>query len=805
MKFTLSWLKKHLDTNASLDQIAEKLTALGLELDSVEDRAALYAPFKVAYIEAAEKHPDADRLKVCTVRTADGMEQVVCGAPNARAGMKGIFAPEGSYIPGSDITLKKGVIRGVESCGMMVSAAEMALSEDHEGIIEVDESHEIGTPLASIFGLDDPVITIDLTPNRVDCAGVRGVARDLAAAGLGTLKPLDKHVINAGFKSPVDVKIEDKDGCPLFLGRAIRGVKNGPSPEWLQALLKSVGLRPISALVDITNYFSVDLCRPLHVYDMAKIMGDIVVREAKEGEAFDALNDKSYTAAGWEVAITDGSGLIGFGGIVGGVSTGSEESTVDVFLEAAYFTPIRIAKTGRLHGIDSDARYRFERGVDPVFTYDAMDLATQMILDLCGGEASEIVEAGALPQWKKTVDYDPAIVKNLIGMDVTHERQKQILSDLGFGVEAGKEGRWSVAVPSWRGDIWDNDTNGKADLAEEIMRVVGLDDLPSVSVRADHSVAQPAETPLLSQIRMARNALAARGYYECVTWSFMGKDLARAFGSNDNPALSLSNPISAEIDQMRPSILPNLIGAAANNAAKGYGDNALCEVGPVFRTSKSDGQDIIAAGIRMGSNADRSWIEPQSTRAVDAYDAKADALAALAACGAPIANAQIKKDAPPYFHPGRSGTIALGKVVLANFGELHPAVLEEMDLKGAVVGFEVFLQNIPAGRKKTGTEKPYLKLATLQPLHRDFAFIVDMKVEGDALVRAARAADKKMITNASVFDVYAGKGVEEGKKSLALTITIQPDDKTLTDKDIDAISQAVIASVFDKTGGTLRG
>lgn len=803
MKFTLSWLKNHLETDATLEQISEKLTALGLELDSVEDRAALYAPFKVAYIEAAEKHPDADRLKVCTVRTIDGTEQVVCGAPNARAGMKGIFAPEGSYIPGSDITLKKGVIRGVESCGMMVSAAEMALSNDHEGIIEVGDDVEIGTSFAALFGLDDPVITIDLTPNRVDCAGVRGVARDLAAAGLGRLKPLEKAQIQSSFVSPVKVKIEDQQGCPLFLGRAIRGVKNGPSPEWLQILLKSVGLRPISLLVDITNYFSMDLCRPLHVYDIGKLSGDIIVREAKAGEAFDALNDKSYTAQGGEVAITDNSGLIGFGGVVGGVSTGCTEDSTDIFLESAYFTPLRIARTGRLHSIDSDARYRFERGIDPVFTYDAIDLATQMILDLCGGEASEIVEAGTLPQWEKSVDYDPAIVKNLIGMDVDFSRQKQILSDLGFGVsDAG--GKFSVAVPPWRGDIWDNDTNGKADLAEEIMRVVGLDDLPSISVRADHSVAQPAETPLLSQIRLSRNALAARGFYECVTWSFMGKDIAREFGSNDNPALAISNPISAEIDQMRPSILPNLIQAAANNHAKGFGNNALCEVGPVFRTSKPDGQDMVAAGIRMGSNADRHWVEAQSTRTVDAYDAKADALAALAACGAPVANAQIKKEAPSYFHPGRSGTIALGKVVLANFGELHPAVLEEMDVKGAVVGFEVFLQNIPAARKKTGTEKAYLKLASLQPLNRDFAFVVDMAVEADALIRAAKAADKKMITAASIFDVYVGKGVEEGKKSLALSITIQPDDKTLTDKEIEAISQAVIASVFDKTGGQLR-
>jgi phenylalanyl-tRNA synthetase beta chain len=804
MKFTLSWLKNHLDTDATPEQIGAALTALGLELDALEDPSKIYAPFKVAYVESAEKHPDADRLKICTVRTVDGMQKVVCGAPNARAGMKGIFAPEGSYIPGSDMVLKKGVIRGVESCGMLVSAAEMALSDDHDGIIEVEDDAEIGTPLAQIFGLDDPIFTVDLTPNRVDCAGVRGIARDLAAAGLGKLKPLDVPKIKGGFSSPVNVTIEDNEGCPLFLGRYIRGVKNGASPLWLQSKLKAVGLRPISILVDITNYFSLDLCRPLHVYDAQKLTGDVLVRQAQAGESFEALNDKSYTTLGGEVAITDGSGLIGLGGIVGGVSTGSEDNTVDVFLEAAYFAPLRIARTGRTLGIESDARYRFERGIDPVFTYDAMELATQMILDLCGGEASEIVEAGALPQWEKRVDYDHSLVKTLIGMDVAPARQKEILTALGFSITE-KGGFFEVAVPPWRGDIWNNDTDGRADLAEEIMRVEGLDNLPAVSVRSEASVACLAETPLLSRMRLARNALAARGFFECVTWSFMSKDLARHFGSNDNPALAIANPISAEIDQMRPSILPNLIQAAAKNEARGFGDAALCEVGPVFRTSKPDGQDMVAAGIRLGAHAARSWSDGNAARAIDAYDAKADALSALMACGAPVANAQIKAEAPGHFHPGRSGSVTLGKVVLASFGEIHPAILDEMDIQDSVVGFEIYLQNIPEARKKTGTEKPYLTLLPLQPLSRDFAFIVDAAVEADALVRAAKAADKKLIAAAYVFDVYTGKGVEEGKKSLALNVTLQPQDKTLTDKDIEQISQAVIASVFDKTGGVLRG
>lgn len=803
MKFTLNWLKKHLDTQASLEQICEKLTALGLELDDLNDRAATYAPFKVAYVEKAEKHPDADRLKVCTVRTAEGTEQVVCGAPNAREGMKGIFAPEGSYIPGSDIVLKKGVIRGVESCGMLVSEAEMALSEEHDGIIEVDEGIEIGTPFAQLYGLDDPVITIDLTPNRVDCAGVRGIARDLAAAGLGTLKPLADSKVDGAFKSPVNVRIEDNDGCKLFLGRTIRGVKNGPSPEWMCQLLKSVGLRPISALVDITNFLSLDLCRPLHVYDIAKLSGDIVVREAKKGEQFDALNDKSYTAQGGEVAITDQSGVIGFGGIVGGESTGCTEESTDIFLECAYFNPLRIAKTGRLHGIESDARYRFERGIDPAFTYAGMEIATRLILEICGGEASEVVESGTLPDWQKTVDYDPAIVKNLIGMDVAPDKQKQILSDLGFKVSA-QGTKLSVAVPPWRGDIWDADTDGRADLAEEIMRVVGLDDLPSVSVRADSAVVQPAETALLSRVRQARNALASRGLHECVTWSFMNKELAARFGSNDN-GLTLSNPISAEIDQMRPSILPNLIAAAAANQARGFGNAALCEVGPVFRSSKADGQDMMAAGIRSGANAQRSWSDNNAARSVDVYDAKADALAALEACGAPAANAQIRKGASEYFHPGRSGVLALGKNILAQFGEIHPAILEEMDIKFPVVAFEVFLQNIPEPKRKSGTEKPFLQLAALQPLSRDFAFVVDESTASEDIVRAAKSADKKMIADAYIFDVYAGKGVEEGKKSLALNVIIQPQDKTLTDEEIEAISQDIIGAVNAKTGGVLRG
>lgn len=803
MKFTLSWLKEHLDTTASAQEIGEKLTSLGLELDGMNDPSATYAAFKVAYVEKAEKHPDADRLQVCTVKTEDGTHQVVCGAPNARAGMKAVFAPENSYIPGLDTILKKGVIRGVESCGMLVSEKEMLISDEHDGIIDLDESAEIGTPFADVYGLNDPVFTIDLTPNRADCAGVRGIARDLAASGLGTLKPLDTSNVDGKFKSSVNVKIDDKGGCPLFLGREIKGVKNGASPDWMQKRLKAIGLRPISALVDITNYVSLDLCRPLHVYDVSKLSGDIVVREGKAGEEFDALNDKSYKIDGGEVAITDDSGLLGLGGIVGGESTCADENTKDVFLECAYFTPSRIAKTGRAFDIQSDARYRFERGIDPVFTIEGMEIATRLILEICGGEVSEVVKAGDLPSWEKTVEYDSAIVKNLIGMDVTEDRQIEILKALGFSI--AKKQEWlDVAVPPWRQDIWASETDGRADLAEEIMRVVGMDDLPSISVRADGAVAAPAETPNLSKVRMARNALAARGLHECVTWSFMSKDLAAHFGSNDNAALTVSNPISMEIDQMRPSILPNLIRAAANNHDRGYPNAALCEVGPVFRTSNADGQDMMAAGIRFGNNANRNWSDTNAARNIDIFDAKSDVLAALEAIGAPAANAQVRTDAPEYFHPGRSATLNLGKNKIAQFGEIHPAILEEMDIKGPVVGFEIFLGNVPEAKKK-GTEKQLLALNPLQPLSRDFAFIVDSAVKSEDVIRAAKTADKKLIKDAYIFDVYEGKGVEDGKKSLALSVSIQPTDKTLTDEDIETLSQEIIGNVNAKTGGVLRG
>jgi phenylalanyl-tRNA synthetase beta chain len=797
MKFTLNWLKQPLDTKASLQEICDRLTAIGLEVEGVSDPAAQYAPFTVAYVESAVRHPNAEKLQVCMVKTKNGTLQVVCGAPNARAGMKGIFAPEGSYIPGSDITLKKTKIRDVESNGMLVSEREMLLSDEHKGIIEVDDKFEIGTPMADVFGLNDPVIEINLTPNRADCAGLYGIARDLAAAGLGTLKPVNVAPVKGKFKSPLSVKIEDNEGCPLFLGRYFKGVKNGPSPEWLQKLLKSVGLRPISALVDITNFVMLDHARPLHVYDADKLKGDISVRKTKGGEKLEALNDKTYDVAAGAVGIHDESGIIGLGGIIGGASTGCTEATTNVFLEAAYFTPARISRAGRDMDIITDARYRFERGVDPAFTATGIELATKLILELCGGEASEIVQAGKAPDDTRQFSYNPAYFEQLIGFDVSAKRQKEILEALGFGV-AGK-GPFTITAPSWRGDV-----EGKADIAEEIFRITGFDQLPATSVRAPEAVPHAAETPLLSRIRKTRTALTARGLDECVTWSFMGGALAQKFGLNDNTALTLKNPISSELDVMRPSILPNLIAAAGRNHAQGYSDVALCEVGPVFRSSKPDGQAMIAAGVRAGSHSARHWADGNAARDIDVFDAKADAIAALEACGAPAANAQISRDAPEYYHPGRSGVIRLGPNVLAYFGEIHPAILDDMGIKTSLSGFEIFLENIPETRKKGGTEKPLLRLEPLMPLRRDFAFLVDAKTEADTIIKAAKSADKDLIKQAEIFDVYAGKGVEDGKKSVALSVLVQPTGASMTDEQIEALSQKIINAVCNKTGGSLR-
>jgi phenylalanyl-tRNA synthetase beta chain len=810
MKFTLSWLKHQLDTTASLDEICKTLTAIGLEVEGVEDRAKIYDAFRVAYVESAVQHPNADRLRVCMVKTEKGTLQVVCGAPNARAGMKGIFAPEGSVIPASGLVLKKGKIRDVESNGMLVSEEEMALPETIDGIIEVDDQYEIGTKLADIYGLNDPVIEINVTPNRADCAGVRGIARDLAAAGLGTLRSIDYNApestmdsktlyykaVQSTFKSPVSVKIED-DGCKLFVGRYIKGVKNGPSPAFLQERLKAVGLRPISMLVDITNLLSIGAARPLHVYDADKLKGNITVRATQKGQKLEALNDKTYSVTGGAIGIYDDSqengGLLGLGGIVGGVSTGCDEHTKNVFIESAWFEPSRISRTGREMDIITDARYRFERGVDPELTMDGIHMASSLILGFGGGEASEIVIAGTMPQWQREIEYDFAYTKKRIGVDIDEAKQKKILEDLGFKI-SGK----TIQPPSWRADI-----EGKDDLAEEIARIHSYDHIPAVSVRADASIAQPAETSLTARSRRARVALAARGLQECVTWSFLSKADAALFNDNrDVISLTLLNPISEDLNVMRPSILPNLISAAGRNNNLGFPDVALSETGPAFSSPKPDGQMMVAGGIRAGNMGPRHW-SGSAYRAVDAFDAKADAIATLEACGAPGSSAQITRDVPSYYHPGRSGALRLGPTVLAYFGEIHPAVVAGMDIKTPLVGFEVFLQNIPEPKKK-GTEKTLLKLEPLQSLSRDFAFLVSDKTEADVIVKAAKSADKALIKDAYVFDIYTGKGVDAGQKSIALAVTIQPRETSLTDTQIDALSKKVIEAVIGKTGGTLR-
>ncbi|PWC77246.1 phenylalanine--tRNA ligase subunit beta [Azospirillum sp. TSH64] len=802
MKFTLSWLKDHLETDASLDQITEKLTALGLEVEGIQDRSKELAPFRVAHVVSAEKHPDADKLRVLMVDTGAGTLQVVCGAPNARAGMKGVFAPEGTYVPGSDITLKKGVIRGVESNGMMCSKRELKLSDEHEGIIELPDDAPIGAAFADYAGLNDPVIDINLTPDRADCAGVRGIARDLAAAGMGTLKPLTEGRLNAtpvpgSFKSPIGVEIESLDACPYYVGRYFRGVKNGPSPQWLQDKLTAIGLRPISILVDITNYITFDVSRPLHAFDADKVKGGIVVRLAREGETLAALNGKEYPLDPAMTVIADHERAEALGGIIGGETSGCTEETTNVFLEAAIFDTVRTAQTGRRLGVESDARYRLERGVDPAAVVEGIERATRLILDLCGGEVSEIVTAGAEPEWRRTLTLRPGRVAALGGVELPRERQERILTDLGFSLEGeDAEGRLVVGVPSWRADV-----HGEADLVEEVLRVHGFDAIPATPLPRETVLTRPALTLKQRRVALAKRTLAARGLSEAVTWSFLSGPVAALFGGGE-PGLRLVNPISSDLDVMRPSVLPNLIQAAGRNADRGFADVRLFEVGAAFRTPAPDGQDTVAAGIRAGAAVPRHWSE--KARGVDVFDAKADALAVLEAVGAPSANLQVTADAPGWYHPGRSGVLRLGPTVMARFGEIHPSVLDALGVKGPVVGFEVMLDAVPLPKKKGGTAKPMVQLSAFQPVERDFAFVIDRKVEADKILRAVKGADKALVKDVAVFDVYEGPGVGEGRKSVAVSVTYQPTTATLTDEMIEAVGQKIVAAVVKATGGNLR-
>jgi phenylalanyl-tRNA synthetase beta chain len=805
MKFTLSWLKKHLDTGATVSEIADRLTMIGLEVESLDDKGKALAPFTIARVISAEQHPNADRLRVCMVDTGGGKPiQVVCGAPNARTGMIGVFAPPGTFIPGKNITLGVGKIRGVESHGMLVSEAELQISDDHEGIIDLPTDAPIGRPYAQWAGIDDPVIEINLTPNRPDCTGVDGIARDLAAAGVGKLKDRTPKPVPGAFPCPVSVTLDfgsTPSLCPGFALRLVRGVKNGPSPDWLQRKIAAIGLRPINTLVDITNLVTFDRARPLHVFDAAKVSGNLVVRRARPGESLTALDGKTYALDDTMCVIADDKAVESLAGIMGGEATGCSEATTDVLIESALWDPLNVAQTGRKLSINSDARYRFERGVDPAFMVPGLELATQLVLELCGGTPSEITVAGGALPLARGIDFPVSEVKRLTGLDVTLADIRRVLGALGFTV-AGDGATVKVTAPSWRPDV-----EGKADLVEEVARIVGVDRIAPTEFERGEAGFKPVLTRAQVRTGKAKRALAARGLVEAVTWSFVAKPQAELFGGG-KPELALANPIAAELSDMRPSLLPSLITAAQRNADRGFADVGLFEVGQIFRGAEPQDQFMAAAGLRRRlakpDGFGRRWSSPATE--VDAFDAKADALAVLAAAGAPPQALQVVPGGPAWFHPGRSGTIQMGpQAVLGHFGELHPRALDALDVEGPLVAFEVILDRIPEPKTKATRVKPPLELSPFQPVERDFAFVVDRAVKAADIVRAAQSVDRKLITGISVFDVYEGAGIEPGKKSIAIAVTLQPREKTMTDAEIDALAQRIVAEVTKRTGGVLRG
>ena len=801
MKFTLSWLREHLATDEPLEKLADKLTMIGLEVESIEDKAKQLAPFTIARVIEAKQHPNADRLRVCIVETGAGEPiQVVCGAPNARTGMKGVFSPPGTYIPGKKITLGVGTIRGVESRGMLVSEAEMELSDDHEGIIELPDDAPVGESYVKWAQLDDPVIEINLTPNRPDCTGVHGIARDLAAADMGKfIDPAPKPVKGA-FPCPVSVKIDSPDLCPGFALRLVRGVKNGPSPEWLQKRLIAIGLRPINALVDITNFMTFDRGRPLHVFDAAKVHGNLTVRRGVKGESLLALDGRTYELDDTICVIADEKSVESLSGIMGGEETGCSAETTDVLIESALWNPLNIAQTGRKLGINSDARYRFERGVDPNFMVPGLELATQMVLDLCGGAASEIVVEGAAHAEDRIIEFPVAEVKRLSGLDVPLPETRRILEKLGFFV-AGSGETVKVAIPSWRPDI-----EGKADIVEEVVRIIGVDKVPLTPFERGEDARKPILTALQLRNRRAKRALAARAMTEAVTWSFIGHSQAALFGGGQ-AELALANPIAADLSDMRPSLVPGLVTSAQKNADRGFADVALFEVGQVFRGDQPEDQFTAASGVRRArarpEGAGRHWrIDGEA----DVFDVKADAMAVLVAAGAPPAALQVVPGGPNWLHPGRAGTIQIGpQNVLGYFGELHPRALEALDAEGPLMAFEVILERIPAAKPRPTRAKPQIELSAFQPVTRDFAFVVEAAVKAGDLVRAAQNVDRKLIASVTVFDLYEGKGIDPGKKSIAIAVTLQPRDKTMTDEEIDAVAAKIVAEVQKRTGGVLRG
>ncbi len=799
MKFTLSWLKDHLDTTASIDEITYALTDLGLEVEGVEDRGAKLADFTLGYVRSAEKHPDADRLRVCQVDTDEGIQQIICGAPNAREGITVVVAKPGVYVPGIDTTIGVGTIRGIESFGMMASERELELSEEHDGIIELP-SGNVGDRFIDWLAENDPakvdpVIEIAITPNRPDALGVRGIARDLAARGLGTLKPRDVAGVEGTFPCPIAVSIDDDtlDQCPVFYGRVIRGVKNGPSPQWLQDSLRAIGLRPISFLVDVTNFFTYDRNRPLHVFDADKVAGNTLrVHRAKGGETLMGLDEKEYTFTEGMTLISDAEKVESIAGVMGGLETGCTEDTVNVFLEAAYFDPVRTAYTGRALKINSDARYRFERGIDPEWTPYAIEHATRMILDHAGGEASDVVVAGKVPDFSRAYKLDAARVQSLVGMTISESEQRKTLTALGFRLEGDM-----AHVPSWRPDV-----QGEADLVEEVARIASLTKLEGRPLpRLSAGVPQPVLSPMQRREAMARRAMAALGYNECVSYSFIDQASAALFGGGTD-ATRLENPISADMSHMRPSLLPALLQAAARNQARGFPDMGLFEVGPVFSGGEPGEQELQVSGILIGRTGPKNV--HGASRPVDVFDVKADIEAVLSAIGAP-AKVQIMRNGADWWHPGRHGQICLGpKKVLGVFGEIHPRVLAALDVKGPAMGFTIWPAQVPLPRK-TGATRPALNVSALQAVERDFAFVVDAEVDALTLVNAAMGADKALIEDVRVFDEFIGGSVGEGKKSLALTVRMQPTDKTLKDADIEAVGAKVIEKVSKATGAVLRG
>jgi phenylalanyl-tRNA synthetase beta chain len=801
VRFTLGWLKDHLDTSADAAAVAEAMTMAGLEVETVTDPSKGLAPFTVARIASAARHPDADRLQVCQVETVDGLKEIVCGAPNARAGLTTIYAPIGAYVPGLGVTLVEKPVRGVVSNGMLCSAAELELADESDGILELDDSLRVGTPAAEVFAAE-PVIDFEVTPNRPDWLGVSGIARDLAAAGLGGLRTPPVQPVPGGYSCPVTVRIETPEMCPVFAGRVIRGVSNGPSPGWLRNRLTAIGLRSINRLVDVTNLIAYDRARPLHVYDMAKLVGaEIAVRGGQTAadtgahEHLIALDGKTYDVGPEMCVIADAAGErpIGLGGVIGGESTGCSDQTTDVFIESAWFDPIVTAQTGRTLAISSDAQYRFARGVDPGFVVDGLELATRLILDLCGGEASEIVVSGQTPAPPAVVSFDPDHVRRLTGLDAPADRIRSILEALGFAVETGAA--WRVTPPSWRRDV-----EGSADLVEEVARIVGFDALPNAALP---NVTRPSSgvlSPRQARVRLARRALASSGYAEAVTWSFTRRATAELFGGGDQ-RLVLENPIASDLDCMRPSALPNLIQAAARNAARGHADAALFEIGPIYLGDGPGDQRTTITGL-VAPHAGRHW---SGAGEDPLYGLKGDLFALLEAIGAPTGSLQlVQGQNRDWWRPGRSARLQLGpKTVIAEFGALHPRVLKALDAQEPMLAFEVVLDAVPEPRGQKAKARGNADLVNLMPLSRDFAFVVDEARPAGDLIRAAQSADKALIAEVRVFDVYRGAGVEDGFKSVALEVLIQPRAATLTEAEIDALSARIVAAV-EKLGARLR-